>query len=83
MGRQQDGVAVLLHFRDVAVELAACLRVEPGRRLVQEDDLRFVDERERQGQPLALTAGKSVEGGVALSTIANRSSSRCGSALRP
>ena len=37
--RQQHRVAVLLHLQDVAVQLAAGLRVEAGRRLVEEDEL--------------------------------------------
>ena len=74
MRRQQDGVAVLLHPRDVAVQLAARLRVEAGRRLVEEDELRSVDERECQGEPLALPARERVEGASALSASAKRSS---------
>ena len=59
--RQQHRVAVLLHSGDLAVQLAAGLRIEAGRRLVEEDELGLVDERERQGEPLALAARQRVE----------------------
>jgi hypothetical protein len=49
-------MAVLFHSGDFAVELAAGLRIEAGGRLIEEDQLGLVDEREGQGEPLALAA---------------------------
>ena len=54
--REQHGVAVLFHLRDLGVQLAPRLRIQPGRRLVEEHELGLVDERQRQREPLPLTA---------------------------
>ena len=59
--RQQHRVPVVLHLRDLAVQLAPRLRIEPGGRLVEEDELGLVDERQRQRQPLPLSARQRVE----------------------
>jgi hypothetical protein len=40
------------------VELAPTLRVEPGRRLVEEQQLRAADDADRHVQPAPLTAGE-------------------------
>ena len=48
------------------MQLAARLRVEPGRRLVQEHELGIVDEGEGQRQPLPLSARQRVERRVGL-----------------
>ena len=46
---EEDGDAVLLRETpDLGPERGAGLRVEPGRRLVEEEDARAVDERERE-----------------------------------
>ena len=66
VGRQPHRVSVALHPQDFAVELAARLRVEAGRRLVEEDQLGLVDEGERQREALALAAGQRIERGVRL-----------------
>ena len=42
------------------------MRVEPGGRLVEEDELGLVDERERERQPLPLAARERVEVRVGL-----------------
>ena len=50
--RQEDGDAVLAREpRDLVPERRAALRVEAGRRLVEEEDARPVDEREREVEP--------------------------------
>ena len=41
-------------------------RVEAGRRLVQEEELRVADEREREVEPPLLAAGERLHAGVAL-----------------
>ena len=56
----------LLHPRDLAVQLAARLRIEAGRRLVEEDELGLVHEREREREPLPLAARQRVERRVGL-----------------
>ena len=49
---QEDGDAVLAREpRDLAPERASALHVEPGRRLVEEEDRRPVREREREVEP--------------------------------
>ena len=63
---QQHRVAVAFHLRDFGVQFAARLRIEPGRRLVQKDELRVVDERQRDGEPLSLPSRQRVEAGVRL-----------------
>ncbi len=64
--RQQHRVAVVLHPRDLAVQLAARLRIETGGRLVEEDELGLVDEGQRQREPLPLAARQRVERRVGL-----------------
>ena len=64
--RQQHGVAVLLHPRDFAVQLAPGLRVEARRRLVEEDELGSVHECQREREPLPLAARERVERRVGL-----------------
>ena len=55
--------AQLLHER---VDLEARLRVEAGRRLVEKQHLRIVDEREREREPLFLAARQLAVAVVAL-----------------
>ena len=56
--RQEDGDAVLLgEPRDLLPERGPRLRVEAGRRLVEEEDARAVDEREREVEPALHPAG--------------------------
>ncbi len=64
--RQQYGLAVTLHLHDFAVQLAPRMRIEPGSWFVEEDELRRVDEREREGETLALAARERVECRVGL-----------------
>src|SRR6185503_783517 len=54
--RQHDRAAGALEFFDELPELAACLRIEPGRRLVEKQELRIADERAREREPLLLAA---------------------------
>ena len=52
LGRQEDGDAVLAApAADLLPERGAALDVEAGGRLVEEEDARAVDERERQVEP--------------------------------
>ena len=55
-----------LHPGDLTVQLAARLRVEPGRRLVQEHELGIVDEGEGERQALPLSARERLERRVGL-----------------
>ena len=55
--------AQLLHQR---VDLEARLRIEAGRRLVEKQHLRVVDQRECQREPLLLPARQLAVRGVAL-----------------
>ena len=48
------------------MQIAARLRIEAGRRLVEEHELGVVDERQRQREPLALAARQRVERRVGL-----------------
>ena len=64
MGRQQDRAALAAHLQDRIVQLATGLGVEAGRRLVEEEDLGLVDERQGQREALPLAAGEGVEGTV-------------------
>ena len=62
-------------------QVAPGLRVQRRGRLVQEDDLRVVDQRARDGQPLRLAAGEFLGRVSALSvsaTSSSISSTRCG-----
>ena len=65
---QEDGHAVLAREPgDLVPERAAALRVEAGRRLVEEEDARPVDEREREVEPAlhaARVAADLAVGGV-------------------
>ena len=57
---QDDGLLFALQLFDDRVNLAAHLRVQSRRRLVQKKHLRIVHQRHRQRQPLLLPAGKLV-----------------------
>ena len=56
MGDQEDGDAALADALDQVPGVAASLRVEPGRELVEDGDLGVADERERDREPLLLAA---------------------------
>ena len=58
VGREQHRAVLRAQFGDERVDLAPHLRVQPGRRLVEEDEARLVDERQGDGEPLFLAAGK-------------------------
>ena len=55
---EDDRAALAFHGPDDFPQRAAALRIEPGGRLVEEDDFRIVDQGQRQRQPLRLPAGE-------------------------
>ena len=54
---EEDGHALGAQPADLVPHVGPALRVEAGGRLVQEDDLRLVDDAERDVDPAALAAG--------------------------
>jgi hypothetical protein len=64
--RQDDCPPFSFDRADHIPEVAPCLRVKPCGRLVKEDDLRLVDEGERDRQPLLLPPRQRLHTGVAL-----------------
>ena len=65
VGRQQHRAPVGLEPADEVPQRPPGRRVEAGRRLVEEDELRVVDERQRDRQALALAARQVLAAGVA------------------
>ncbi len=63
---QQDGRALRLQRADEVPELAPGLRVEAGRRLVEEQQLRTADDAQRDVEAAALTAGQGAHTGGGL-----------------
>ena len=63
---QQDGHAPVADRLDQLPRLAAGLRVEAGRQLVEDRDLGIADQGQRDREPLLLPAGQVLVGGVAL-----------------
>jgi len=61
MGRQEDRSPVVTEATDDVPGLPARLDVEPGRRLVEQDELGRADERERKRQAPALPAGEAAD----------------------
>ena len=66
VGGQEDGSAARAKAVQHAPELSARLRVEAGRRLVEEEHIGTADERAGDGEPLLLPAGERAEPRVAL-----------------
>src|SRR5207247_11311573 len=66
MRGQQDRIPRRPERPDDLPQLAAGLGVEPGRRLVEEQQLRTVDQRARDREPLLLPAGQGADAGPAL-----------------
>ena len=66
MGGQQDGPAAILQVPDHVPELAARLGVQAGGGLVEEEDLGISDQRDGDGEPLLLAAGKLLDQGIGL-----------------
>ena len=66
VGGQQDGGAALAQPAHQLPRVVAGGRVEAGRRLVQEQQLRGADQAQRQVQPPALPARERLDPGVAL-----------------
>ena len=59
--RQQHGVPAADELLDHAPEIGAAWRVEPGRRLVEEEHRRLVHERGREVEPAAHPAGERAQ----------------------
>ena len=64
--RQQDRAPGPLELVDEIPELPAGLRIESGRRLVEEQEVRIADERAGEREPLLLAAGERADPRVAL-----------------
>src|SRR6185436_17053890 len=56
--REQHRTAAFAESRDDFPQLDAALRIEAGRRLVEEEDVGPADERGRDGEALLLSAGE-------------------------
>ena len=65
MRGEQDRLSLVAHLLHDVPERAAGLWIETRRRLIQENEGRIIDERQRQRQPLLLAAGKMLELGFA------------------
>ena len=57
VGGEEDGHALVAQPAHLVPHVGAALRVEAGGRLVEEDDLRLVDDAERDVDPAPLAAG--------------------------
>src|SRR5258708_1654842 len=66
MRRHEDGLAAIANAADEIPDGTARLRIESRGELVEKHELRIVDERERDEQPLLLAARQVHEPGVAL-----------------
>src|SRR5688572_33408664 len=66
MRRQQNGPSTLSKSRHDLPQLQTALRVEPGRRLVEKQNLRIADERAGHRQPLLLPTGELADARVPL-----------------
>jgi len=60
VGREQDRLAVAVQLAEQVPQRQPALRIEPGRRLVQEQHRRAVEDRARHHQPLRHPAGQRV-----------------------
>ena len=65
MGRHQDGALFRAQLFDQVANLETHLRVEPAGRLIEEQHLGVVNQREGKREPLFLAAGKSRVSGLA------------------
>ena len=73
MRGQQHGFLAALQFLDDVVYFAPHLGIESGGRLIKEYNLRFVDQRQRQGETLLLSPGKmAVKGGALFRELESR-----------
>ena len=66
VSREHHRLAAIIDGPQHIPQVPPGLRVQRCRRLVQEDDLRVVDQRARDGQPLRLAAGEFLRPGVRL-----------------
>ena len=79
--RQEDGDALVAREApDLLPERRAALRVEPGGRLVEEEDRRVVDQRERQVEPALHPARVRADLAVAGARSGRRGRAACRSA---
>ena len=60
VGRQQDGLALTVQLAQQVPERETALRVEPGRRLIEEEHGRAVKDGPRHHEPLRHSAGQGV-----------------------
>src|SRR5690606_36227300 len=58
--RDEDGRAPIGELEEALPELAPRLGIDAGRRLVEEDKLRIVDDGAREREPLLLAAAEAV-----------------------
>ena len=61
VGREKDRLPAVLESLEHIPDLASGVRVEPGRRFVEKDDLGIVDQRGGDPEPLLEAAGEGVE----------------------
>ena len=66
VGGEQDGALFAAQVLHQLVDFEARLRIEAGRRLVEKQHLRIVEQGQGEGQPLLLAAGELRVVGVAL-----------------
>src|SRR2546426_5957820 len=66
VGREQHGPAVRAEPADDFPQLPSRLRIQAGRRLIEEQQLGFADERARDGEALLLTARERHDARLAL-----------------
>src|SRR4249919_523460 len=64
--RQENRAAGPLELVDEIPELPAGLRIEPGRRFVEEQQVRIADKRAREREPLLLSPGEHADPRVTL-----------------
>ena len=62
--RQQDRVAVLLHAKDLEMQLTPRLWIKTSGGLVEQNEFGPIDERQGEGEALPLATGKRRETGV-------------------
>ena len=75
--RQEDRAPGPLELVDEVPELPAGLRIESGRRFVEEQEVRIADQRARQREPLLLAPGEHADARVALFLQLNQPDQVC------
>jgi len=74
-GQDDRGVPLSPQLGDLGPDADGHVRIEAERRLVEEEDLRVVQERLGQGQPLLESGGELVVLGLEVRVSSKRSSS--------